>query len=209
MIRSAIPLLVTGLAIVPPASGQVAGAGDSNAAVRSTRLSRLERGARVRVTAPSISLEREIGTLGAVQGDTLFLEAGRFGESPTAVPLSAVTRLEVSEGRKGNAGLGMRVGALAGFLAGVAVAASQIEKRTCDLEQEGLDCLGPDFDDLGSDLAAGLGMTMLGTVGGGALGAIVGSAFRTERWARLNDLDLDFSVTVTGGGLGLKFSSRI
>lgn len=65
--------------------------------------------ARVRVTAPALSLRRYVGQLSAVQGDTLAIDAWR-------VPLGLITQLEVSVGRPS-----MRRRIVVGLLAGAAL----------------------------------------------------------------------------------------
>ena len=88
----------------------------------------VEPDAKVRVTAPSISSDRLVGTLLEVSADSYVLEAEGW-DSPLAVPFASVTSLEVSQGEKG---WGWKKGALVGFLGGTAswwVVASALEDQ--------------------------------------------------------------------------------
>ena len=60
-------------------------------------------GDRVRVTAPTLDIDKYTGTLGAMDSDTLIVDGLR-------VALTSVTRLDIHRGTKSNAGKGAVVG---------------------------------------------------------------------------------------------------
>ncbi len=74
-------------------------------------------GARVRVSVPALSQRAVIGRYDGLDADSLSLMPARTG-SLMRIPLSLITRLELSDGRK--RGRGAAVGALIGFGASVA-----------------------------------------------------------------------------------------
>ncbi|UCG76877.1 MAG: hypothetical protein JSV95_06245 [Gemmatimonadota bacterium] len=84
-------------------------------------------------------------------------------DAPERIPLSAITAMEVSEGRRSNPGKGAWIGALAGAAAGFGVGAAvqcgEVAQGACML--------------LGAGMGAG---------GGALLGLGVGAAITTERW---------------------------
>ena len=65
----------------------------------------LHPGQRVRVTAAAYGLEKRIATFAAMRADTLVLTA----DTTMSCPVSAVTRLEVSTGRRGHFWMGFAV----------------------------------------------------------------------------------------------------
>lgn len=62
---------------------------------------RVAPGNRVRVTAPTVSRTKIVGTYAHMDADTLVVEVGGRSRS---LPRTAVTQLDVSVGQKGNAG---------------------------------------------------------------------------------------------------------
>ena len=132
-------------------------------------------GARVRITAPY--LDREIGTLIALTADTL-LARGPRGDT-LAVPVAAISRLEVSRGRRKHTWRGAGIGLLVGTAAGAAISAATYHEsdRSC-----------PATDSFcGFDVSPDRGETVIaGAVLGGALGAavggVVGASRRKEAW---------------------------
>ena len=89
----------------------------------------IEPGSRVRVTAPDCGVSRQATTVEALRGDTLVLAGDPTRNSnPINCPLTSVTRLDVSQGRKSHfaasAGIGVVIGAAGG---GIGLAASSLD----------------------------------------------------------------------------------
>jgi len=133
----------------------------------------VEQGSRVRVSilvpqgADSTgfnSRDQVTGTLLRYDASTMMIE-----DTP-AIPWTAVSRLELSAGRHGNAGRGMIYGALIGLLAGVVTGA------TIGRDENG----GENSDNLESEFSVGFGLA--GLLVGGGIGAIVGGASKTDDW---------------------------
>ncbi|MGH7608098.1 MAG: hypothetical protein ACREME_12245 [Gemmatimonadales bacterium] len=131
-------------------------------------------GTRVRITAPQAGLRQAIGTLLEPHGDTLALrrilprvQLGRYVQDTTVslVPMTTITRLEVSRGQRGHGGQGFLVGAFLGGALGF------IAFESCP--ETGSFAPAPCGKDTGAALGAGFG---------GVLGFIVGTLIRTERW---------------------------
>ena len=124
-------------------------------------------GQRIRVTAPEVLTEREVGQLLWLDADSLVLEDA---DAPTprrwVIPPDALARVEVSQGRGGNGRLGLVIGAGVGLFAGVL----------------GLGDGGACADDYWSLCAAVVTGT---TLSGGLLGSVIGAAVRTEHWAAI------------------------
>ncbi len=138
----------------------------------------LKPGQRVRVTTTAAGATSEVGTLVSVSRDTIVLAGLRHTKRlgldwavdtvRTAVPVAAVTGLEVSVGRGNRAGTGFLIGAVAGALIGGAAlpaAASAIGGGTT---ATGL-----------GEVAGGI---LLGGLVGGGVGALVGLTSERERW---------------------------
>ena len=128
----------------------------------------VEPGSRVRVTAPAESSPR-IGTCeGVREGQLLFRDDGE----PRRIPLSAISRIDVSRGRK-TSKTRVILGAVVGGAVG-SVAMGCLANK----DDYGVACAGQDDTKY---LVGGI----LGGVAGGLLGALVG---RSESWERV-DLD--------------------
>ena len=115
---------------------------------------------------------QSVGTFWAWQADSLIME--RNGNA-LALPLDAVTKLEVSQGQKSNTLEGAIVGLLIG---GVAVGAIAI--ATYEECEGGWGCIG----DFGPGFAALVG-GLVGGLGGGVVGALIGRLIKTDRWAEV------------------------
>ncbi len=139
-------------------------------------------GTRVRLTAPELSDQQLIGTLTALETDAVSLSLDGQTE-PTTVPRTAITKWELSRGKKSNAGKG----ALWGLLIGAAVGA-------------GLGAAMPD-PDMGGDDAV-FGAVALGVPGAG-IGALIGYIHKTERWEEIEQKSLRLAVIPVPGGVGL------
>jgi hypothetical protein len=138
-----------------------------------------EPGARVRVTFPCGQSPETAPTARAwcrAEGPLLGLEADVItlgAPGPTSrYALDELGGLEVSEGRRGHA----RVGAGAGFLAGIGAALVVLNSggstAPCDRARNQ------------DAMSAGecIGWKAAGGIAGAALGALVGALIRTERW---------------------------
>jgi hypothetical protein len=130
-------------------------------------------GERIRVIAPGISNSKLVGALAALNGDTLFLQKkNSTSPSPLAIPLAAITRLEVNRG-KGSRWKNILTGSAIGFLA--AIPATWIVLKA----EGGSEEIGVDKVIVGS---------LLFSPGGIILGGAVGSLFPREQW---KDMPLD------------------
>lgn len=128
-------------------------------------------GARIRVSAPSFSRDRLIGTVASKSADTLVVKVEN-GAAPLSIPLVSITRLEVSRGKvargvnalKG-AGIGLLVGAGVGVVAGLVIDDPQNNEIT----------------------AGAWALFGAGVLGGAGLltGGIVGFARSNERWKKV------------------------
>jgi hypothetical protein len=128
-------------------------------------------GDRVRVTAPSIAIDRRAAQLVARDGDTLHL-LFPGGANAVAVPASAITQLEVSRGTYrpvAHHGLaGLAVGATLGVVIGM------FENTKGCGQQLGFSC--------GEERSMAMfAMGVIGGAVGGVVGIMVGSA-PVERW---------------------------
>jgi hypothetical protein len=127
-------------------------------------------GDRVRITAPTYTLTNQTADVVSVRSDSLFLQlAGDGMVAMVAVPITAVSRLDVSTGRRRHtlqgAGIGALVGAGSGMLIGFASGDDE-----------------PGFLAFTAGEKAALGGAVLGGAGL-LLGAIVGTLNVTDRWA--------------------------
>lgn len=127
----------------------------------------LGEGTRVRITAPTVLDRRFAGEVVQMTADTLVL-ARR--DEDLAVPLDAVERIELSQGRDRFRGMlwGAGIGALAGTAAGA---------LAC--EASGTECTGTEE---GGALAM-----FVGALGGGGAGALAGFAIGGERWVTIRE----------------------
>jgi hypothetical protein len=121
-------------------------------------------GARIRMSALGYEIKNRPGTLVRVTPDSLTIDFRR-NAPPVTVPLDALTRLDVSTGKRRQAGFWR--GAGIGFLiTGAIVGAVALSAREC-----GEDCQVPLLIYGGSGL-------VLGTV----LGGIIGARKAPDRW---------------------------
>jgi hypothetical protein len=146
-----------------------------------------EAGQRIRVSASALGIAELAGTLVSLGPDTLVIAAAH---RQLEIPTSAVTRIDVSRGRKSTAGKGALIGVAGGLLVGGAIGyiscSAAVSPATCFESQEG----------------AQLGFLLM-TAGGGALGALtgalVGSSIRRDRW---EPMDLSRVRTTLGFAAG-------
>lgn len=122
-------------------------------------------GALIRVTAPAISTSKIVGTLVALNGDTLLLQTENSAFSnPWAIPLYAITRFEVSRG-KGSRGKSALKGSLIGFLVALPSTFIVLEANAASWD------LGDDSILMGS---------LIGGAGGLVVGGLLGSQLPGE-----------------------------
>lgn len=143
-------------------------------------------GTRVRVRAPSIRDKSFKGTLVGIDSGSLTLELDGSHDHEI-VPLSALKKLEVNVGQKGNAGAGF----VLGFGAGAGVAA--------------LVSLG-----MGSESGETVkGVAILGGIGA-AIGALTGALIKTEHWKKTDIERFQVSLgPAAGGGVGVSVQIKL
>jgi len=146
-------------------------------------------GARIRVTASAPS-RRVTGTLISVEGDSLRLAVGT--RDTVGVPVSAVTRLEESRGRRANYTKGALIGGGVGLAVGIGVGLLVDYGRS--LGCESISC--NQASSLGGAMAIG-GLAGAGV--GAGVGALLAGAFPKERWQ---------PVVRPGGSVGLGLRLR-
>lgn len=144
----------------------------------------------LKLTAPTQFTGEVKGRLSAVAGDTLVIEQFRNRESNyIRVPVSEVTRCRVQDGTSGHFGTGVLVGAVVGCGISLLVVA--------------VDDDSDDFVDL-SGFVIGAG-----TVGGAALGGLIGAFARTDKWKSVPIGSLSLGVQpISDGKAGLSLSLR-
>ncbi len=150
-------------------------------------------GARVRVTAPTVAENHLVGTVAAVDADTLVLGVNH-GTSSLAIPFASMTSLEVSRGKKSKAGLGAIIGAPIGLVAGALIGYAASGGGGTFPLGEGLERL----EEGGDAMAAG---ALLGGLTGGLIGALIGSSIKVDRWETVPLDRIRVSLTTRGGGL--------
>lgn len=134
----------------------------------SAQSTELPQGARVRVDAGPVLTGAFVGA----RNDTLLIVTTGTHDT-TAVPLNAVRTFDVSTRRTGHAIKGAALGLAIGAISGFAIAAAVGSPRA-------------DGPFAGSNAAQSVGIFGgVGALAGSAVGAVVGSLFRTERWERV------------------------
>ena len=151
-------------------------------------------GARVRVTAPTVAEGTVVGTVASAHSDTLVLEVNE--DSLLAIPLTAVTSLEVSEGQSSSAGYLAVLGGLVGIWAGALIASSNVESSG--------GFLAGGFE---RELAA-VGGAVAGLFVGAILGAGIGSAIMTENWKDVPVDEIRVGLLPTFDGIAVSASIR-
>ena len=145
----------------------------------------LEPGARVRVTAPDLGIEKQQATFQALRGDTLVVMA----DSTMYYALGSITRFDVYRGRKSHWKTGLAIGAVLGAIVGGAAGYAY----------EAIN------DEYTPEYAAPVAFGALaGAAVVGALGAGVGAIMRTDRWEEvpLDQLRVSFVPRRDGFALG-------
>jgi hypothetical protein len=145
----------------------------------------IERGSRIRVTAPSMGADKLVGTCMATGGDTLYVQA-ETQTTTLGIAVTSVTRLETSRGRKSHPWRGAGIGALSGAVLGLGIAVAFPE--------------GEDREELLFFPVTGIGAGLV-------VGAYIGALIKTDRWEEvpLDQLRVSF-VPQRDGRLGLALS---
>jgi hypothetical protein len=118
-------------------------------------------GSRVRVTS-SAGNEPVTGTLLSVDVDALVLRH-EANDAASRIPIAEIVKLEVSGGRRSQAGRGAMIGAAVGVMPGLLLT------------------FGDYSSDVHGDSHAGTA-AVIGAAGGALLGAALGWALKTEDW---------------------------
>lgn len=127
-------------------------------------------GARIRVTAPAISTSKIVGTLIALNADTLFLQAEKSAFStPLTIPPALIARVEVNRG-KGSRGMSALKGSVIGFGGAFVPTFLVLAVNATTLDMGGGDVLL---------------YSLIGGAGGLVLGGIIGSQLPGERWENI------------------------
>lgn len=120
----------------------------------------------IRVTAPEYFPYSIVGNFITIKNDSLHFQ---INKRLFTIPLQQVTKLEVPRGKKSNTKKGAKIGAIAGGLGFGVIAAISVSG-----EQDGWLTPTPG--------QAFLGGLILGSLGGGGIGAIIGSGIKSTRW---------------------------
>ena len=152
-----------------------------NSLVRAQSPGSLPPGTRIRITAPSaLTPARQTGSVLALRSDTLLLQPDGGAES-LALPLAAVTELEVGHRGHRSTGTGFLLGVLVGGATGAGVGAAAYQNpKPCPSSQS--------YCGFGNLTSRGVDATVLGVLGGlvgGIVGAFVGHAHQSESWQQV------------------------
>lgn len=130
----------------------------------------IEPGARVRVTAPDLGLQRSVGTCLAVSNDSIRLQGGA---GILDIPLASMTALDVSRGRKSNALRGLLIGSIVGAPIGAVLGGVGSHRETPTSEAPW--CYE------GTAACVASHALVVGAVGG-LVGLGIGALSKTDRW---------------------------
>jgi hypothetical protein len=122
-------------------------------------------GDRVRVTAPTLDIDKYDGTLQAWSDDGVTVDT-------LQVALAQLTRLDVYRGQKGHALTGALVGAV--VLGAIAV---PVGVQFCKDTNQGDTCYGAE--------QYVLPVVAIGVLGGALIGALIGSLVKSDRWEEI------------------------
>ncbi len=154
-------------------------------------------GVRVRLWAPELRIQKLVGKIVSVDADTLRLNI-MDQTAPLAIPISSVTKFEVSRGKSSGARVLSGVGGAGlGFLGGAIVGG-------------GIGGIWSENKYPNSHEGNGLGIFMGGIIGGGLgtlIGAVIGVQHPPERWQQAPLAALRVGLLQQGhGGFGLAAS---
>ena len=152
----------------------------------------LHPGQRVQVTAPTYGLDRTEGTVLAVRGRDVVLALERlrpsrdrrFSQTETVnetLSLDSISGLRIPAGTRIHPGAGAVVGGLLGIVVGAL--AYTPPPTNCTVNSLCFEKLG--------ELPGRIGSASLGGLVGIGLGALIGSAIHSTRWAPVSPWDLD------------------
>ena len=158
-------------------------------------LSTLSIGDRVRIKAPSFSWDQISGNIVTMNADTLVLKSEKQ-TSLLKVPLTYVTGLGFSKGKKNNAGKGAGVGLLIGATVGAVIGIGSTDD--CSSSQ-GICVGGNEFILVGGVILGGIGS---------AAGIIIGSFIHTEAWEEMPIDRIRLGISPQHQG-GLAFSASV
>jgi len=126
-------------------------------------------GDRLRVTAPTLGVHRQVTRFVRQLGDTLTVQA----DSVLMLPLISVTQLEVGRGRSRTPVIfGALLGAVLGGVAGSAIGPK--------------DCGSGSFEGAGSCVMEAILVFVGGVAIGGSAGSLVGMAVAPNRWSQVS-----------------------
>jgi hypothetical protein len=150
-----------------------------------------EAGGRVRITAPDMGLHRVTGSIAEVRADGAILMHRDRGDGPPVwIESSLISKLEVSNGQKGNTLKGMGIGLLVGSGVGIAL---------------GMTAEGDGWFSRGDTMMM-MGIVM--SIPCALVGAIVGYANQTDSWVEAAvpapNLNLYPALHESGVGVGLR-----
>ena len=147
-------------------------------------------GQRVRLTAPSLGIERQPAVVEERRGDALVVAA----DSAMSIPVTSLTRLEVYQGRHGHfwkgAGIGFLAGAVAGALLGPLLA--ECPSYGCDTSPA---------------VQGAVGGVVFG-VAGGVVGGVLGAFARSDRWEEVPLGQLGLRAVPRHDGFGIAVGAR-
>ncbi len=165
---------------------------------------RLGPGQRVRVTVPRYEFARVVGTVVDIRPDTLYVRWAqrrfvgsretRWDSVTSAVPIAAIERLEVSQGRRSRWLLGLGLGVAVGGATGALVGYASGDDESGFLQFSA------------GDKAVMLGVA-LGAVGG-VVGLVTGALSRGDRWQEVprDRIRVTVAPTRTGVFLGARLA---
>ena len=181
--------LLAAATFAPAALAQAEGAGPTE----------VRPGTKVRVTAPRVAPDRLTRVVAEVRPDTIVLAPDGSGTGYLVLPLDQVSRLEVSRGKPGRTAL-TGIGALAGFVGGIAIGRNLNESEPCT---QGFVCL----PDLGRELMESTFVTMGVALGGALVGGIVGYALGSmifqDSWRDVSSDAVRVSIAPHRGGAAI------
>jgi len=146
-----------------------------------------EPGARVRVTAPDVGINKQAGRLTAVGADTLIMDTLR-------VAVASVTKFEVHRGRKSNARKGALIGGSVLGAGGLGLSILWIAGGCEDWSSSYDGC------EVGEAAAVTAATTAITFGVGAGLGALIGAFIKSDKWEEVPLDRLRVSIVPTRDG---------
>jgi hypothetical protein len=155
----------------------------------------LATGNRVQVTSPAHGADKVVGTVVAIQNDTLVLQVEKI-TNPIRLPFSAITDIQVSRGQSREVGRGLVMGGAIGAGLGAALGFAA-----------GSD--DPGLFALTAGDKATIGAVVFGLAGAG-LGGLLGARSTRETWQQvaLGGVAARVGMAPRGDGVALHLSAR-